>query len=157
MLLGLDELPLKPGAAAPEAAIGDYPERSWEKHGGDDPKRLDIVAPITVNGRLEAKGDVDRFQLPVSPGQKYRFTVQASFAPARTFDGVLADHGSVGQATCTGRRRDGDRHRVTGTAAVHKPGPVSRRNSSGRRITPGSGAARPTPSRRNQLCLSLHG
>jgi len=88
MLLNFDGLPLKPGAAAPEVALGDYPERNWEKNSGDDPRRLDIVAPITINGRLEAKGDVDRFQLAVSPGQKYRFTVQAQMLGSN-LDGVL--------------------------------------------------------------------
>jgi hypothetical protein len=87
MLLNLDGLPLRPGMIAPEVAIGDYPEKIWEKN-GDDPKRLDIVAPITINGRLEAKGDVDRFQVPVTPGQKYRFSVQAYMLGSK-LDGVL--------------------------------------------------------------------
>lgn len=88
MPLNLDGLPLKPGMLAPSVAIGDYPEKIWEKGSGNDPRRLDIVAPITVNGRIEAKGDIDRFQLPVSPGQKYRFSVQAYLLGSR-LDGVL--------------------------------------------------------------------
>jgi hypothetical protein len=88
LTLALDGLPFKPGMLAPEVAVGDYPEKIWEKHGSDDPKRLDIVAPITINSRLEAKGDVDRFQLPVAAGQKYRFTVQAHLLGSK-LDGVL--------------------------------------------------------------------
>jgi hypothetical protein len=88
MSLNLDGLPIKPGMLAPSVAIGDYPEKIWEKGSGNDPRRLDIVAPITINGRIEAKADVDRFQLPVIPGQRYRFTVQAYLLGSR-LDGVL--------------------------------------------------------------------
>ena len=87
-ILNLDGLPIKPGMLAPSIAVGEYPEKIWEKGSGNDPRRLDIVAPITVNGRIETRGDVDRFQLPVSPGQKYRFSVHAYLLGSR-LDGVL--------------------------------------------------------------------
>jgi hypothetical protein len=53
-----------------------------------DPRTLDVLAPITINSRLERKGDVDRFQFPVQPGQRYRIAVQAE-ALGSSLDGVL--------------------------------------------------------------------
>lgn len=88
MNINLDGVAIKPGMLAPSVAVGEYPEKIWEKGTGNDPRRLDIVAPITINGRIESKGDVDLFQLPVSPGQRYRFGVQAYLLGSR-LDGVL--------------------------------------------------------------------
>ncbi len=78
----------KPGALPALLAVGDLPERAWTKTDGKDPKALDILPPLTINGRLEAKGDIDRFQFPVAAGQRYRLRVQAE-SLGSNLDGVL--------------------------------------------------------------------
>jgi hypothetical protein len=87
MPLALDGL-LRPGMLPPTVAVGDLPERVWIKSGGKDPKALDVLPPLTISSRLERKGDADRFQFPVQPGQRYRIAVQAEALGSR-LDGVL--------------------------------------------------------------------
>jgi hypothetical protein len=87
MPLSLDGL-VRPGLLWPRVAVGDVPERLWIKSGGKDPKALDVLPPITINSRLERKGDTDRFQFPVQPGERYRIRVQAEAFGSR-LDGVL--------------------------------------------------------------------
>jgi hypothetical protein len=84
----LEGLPLRPGALPPAAAVGEHPERLWHKGSTLDPRRLDIVAPVTINSRLECPGDTDRFQMPVRPGEKYRYRLEAAALGSR-LDGVL--------------------------------------------------------------------
>jgi hypothetical protein len=79
---------VKPGALPPMVAVGDLSERLWVKNDSKDPRTLDVLAPITINSRLERKGDVDRFQFPVEAGQRYRIAVQAE-ALGSSMDGVL--------------------------------------------------------------------
>jgi hypothetical protein len=86
--VNLEGLPWRPGALPPAAAVGDYPERLWHKGNTLDPRRLDIVAPVTINSRLEHPGDIDRLQMPVRPGEKYRFRLEAAALGSR-LDGVL--------------------------------------------------------------------
>lgn len=87
MVLPLEGL-LRPGPLPPRVAVGDHPERLWIKAGGKDPKALDVLPPLTINSRLEHKGDVDRFQFPVQAGQRYRIFVEAESLGSR-LDGVL--------------------------------------------------------------------
>jgi hypothetical protein len=87
MLLGLDGV-VKPGMLSPQVAVGDLPERLWIKTNDKDPKVLDVLPPLTLNSRLEHKGDSDRCQFSVQPGQRFRIAVQAE-ALGSFLDGVL--------------------------------------------------------------------
>lgn len=89
---GTMSLPLegvgKPGLLPPLVAVGDLPERIWIKGDGKDPRTLDVLPPLTINSRLEHKGDVDRFQFPVQEGQRFRLAVHAE-SLGSNLDGVL--------------------------------------------------------------------
>jgi hypothetical protein len=87
MLLGLDGV-VKPGMLSPQMAVGDLPERLWIKTNGKDPKVLDVLPPLTLNSRLEHKGEVDRCQFSVQPGHRFRIAVQAETLGS-FLDGVL--------------------------------------------------------------------
>jgi hypothetical protein len=92
VLRGTDWLRLdaiaRSAAQSPLVAVGDLPERIWHKSDSNDPRQLDVVPPLTINSRLERKGDTDRFQFPVKPGQRYRLSMEAErFGSA--LDGVL--------------------------------------------------------------------
>jgi hypothetical protein len=84
-LLDLQGTPFRPGMFCPEIALGDYPERLYTKA---DAKGMTLTVPVTVNGRLEQKEDVHRFQLAVQAGQRYRFQVEAE-SLGSFLDGVL--------------------------------------------------------------------
>jgi hypothetical protein len=89
---GIIRLPLdgivRAGMLSPPIVVGELPERLWIKAGARDPKALDILPPLTINSRLEHKGDIDRFQFPVKPGQRFRIAVQAE-AVGSYLDAVL--------------------------------------------------------------------
>jgi hypothetical protein len=87
MPLGLESV-VKPGVLPPQLAVGDLPERLWTKTGSKDPKALDVMPPLTINSRLEHKGDIDRFQFSVQPGQRFHIAVQAETLGS-FLDGVL--------------------------------------------------------------------
>jgi hypothetical protein len=88
MLLALDE-GLKIGTLSPRVAVGSLPERTWIKDSGHDPKTaLEVQTPLTINGRLERKGDIDRFEFAVQPGERYRIAVEAQ-VHGSDLDGVL--------------------------------------------------------------------
>jgi hypothetical protein len=87
MLLTLDGIG-RPGMLPPRVAVGELPEKLWLKPEGKDPKAFDLLPPVTINSRLERKGDTDRFQFPVEPGQRYRIAVQAE-SLGSYLDGVL--------------------------------------------------------------------
>lgn len=78
----------RPGMLPPRIAVGDLPERTWVKGDTKDPRALDLLPPLTVNGRLEHKGDADRFQFAVQEGQRYHIAVQAE-SLGSFLDGVL--------------------------------------------------------------------
>jgi hypothetical protein len=94
--VSLEGLPLRPGGLPPAAAVGEYAERLWQKGSTLDPRRLDIVAPVTINSRLERPGDTDRFQMPVRPGERYRFRLEAVALGSR-LDGVLRINDQAGK------------------------------------------------------------
>lgn len=79
--LDLQGSPLRPGMLSPEVALGEYPEQMYAKG-------LTLKAPVTVNGRLARDGEVHRFEMPVQPGQRYRFQVEAE-GLGSFLDGVL--------------------------------------------------------------------
>src|SRR5580704_13392330 len=61
-----------PDSAVPPIpfAVGDDPETTA-------PVTDSIVLPVTINGRLSKPGQVDRYKVPVTPGQALAFRVQA--------------------------------------------------------------------------------
>src|ERR1043166_3831997 len=62
-------LPDSPALPVP-FAIGDDPEVRA-------PVKEAIAPPVTINGRLFKPGEVDRYQLHVSPGEALAFRIQA--------------------------------------------------------------------------------
>lgn len=86
---GLMALPVdgigKPGMLPPLVEVGDLPERI---HLAKDGKPLEVQPPLTINGRLDAKGQADRFTFPVQPGQRYRIDINAE-SLGSNLDGVL--------------------------------------------------------------------
>lgn len=87
MPLALDGT-IKPGMLAPVVAVGDLPERTHLRADLKDAKPLDVQPPLTINGRLSEKGQTDRFQFAVQPGQRYRIAVHAESLGSQ-LDGVL--------------------------------------------------------------------
>jgi hypothetical protein len=87
MLLGLDGV-LKVGMLSPRVVVGELPERLWIKDFGKDSRALEVLPPVTLNGRLERPGDSDHIQFAVKPGQRFRITVEAE-ALGSYLDGVL--------------------------------------------------------------------
>jgi hypothetical protein len=79
---------LKPGTLPLRVAIGDLPELLWSKPRDRDPRSLDVLPPLTINSRLEKPRESDRFQFAVTPGQRWRFVVEAEALGSR-LDGVL--------------------------------------------------------------------
>ena len=51
-------------------AVGDYPELS-------EPVTTPFTLPITINGRLANPGEIDKYELPVEPGEELIFELQA--------------------------------------------------------------------------------
>jgi hypothetical protein len=82
------DAPVRPGAPPLRLAVGDLPERIWEKPSGADPRALDVLPPLTINSRLDRPGDVDRCQFAVAPGERYRIAIEAADLGSR-LDGVL--------------------------------------------------------------------
>lgn len=73
--------------AAPRVFVTDLPEVT--ETAAEAGKLQDIPeAPVVINGRLDKKGEQDRFRLAVKPGQVLRFDVIAQRAGSR-LDGVL--------------------------------------------------------------------
>jgi hypothetical protein len=85
--LGLDGA-VKVGTASPWLAAGDLPERTFLRDGPKNGRPFDVAPPLTVNGRLSRKGQVERFALAAKPGQRIRLAVQAA-ALGSNLDGVL--------------------------------------------------------------------
>src|SRR5262249_7782460 len=77
----------KPGFAGPRVAMGSYPEVLHQA----DPKQgqgQSVTPPVTINGRLERREELHRFQFPVKEGQRWRFKVEAE-SLGSYLDGVL--------------------------------------------------------------------
>jgi hypothetical protein len=87
MLLALDGV-IRLGMIPRRVAVGELPERVVPKAAEQGNKPIELTPPVTVNGRLQRKGDTDRFQFAVQPGQRWRIAVQAE-ALDSYLDGVL--------------------------------------------------------------------
>jgi hypothetical protein len=75
---------LKPGMFGPEVAVGSHPEQVY----GKDKKGQLVRPPVTVNGRLESRGEVHRYHFPVQAGRRFRFTMEAE-SLGSYLDGIL--------------------------------------------------------------------
>jgi hypothetical protein len=74
---------LPEGAALPVPfAIGDDPEVT-------EPVGSAIPVPATINGRLQKPGEIDRFQLTVTPGEPLLFRMQAAELGTSKLMGVI--------------------------------------------------------------------
>jgi hypothetical protein len=62
-------LPDSPALPVP-FAVGDAPEAI-------EPVTAPLAAPVTINGRLSKPGEVDRYQIQVTPGEALTFRIQA--------------------------------------------------------------------------------
>ena len=71
---------------APAVTVSDHPELV-ETDQGDKPQAISAV-PVAVSGRLLEAGETDRYELPVTPGEKLRIELHAARLGA-TLDGVL--------------------------------------------------------------------
>ncbi|MDX2035104.1 MAG: PPC domain-containing protein [Isosphaeraceae bacterium] len=101
----------------PSFAISDYPEVREPV----DPAApaLELLPPVVINGRIETKGDQDRFILAVTPGRKYHVEVDAANLGS-ALDGVLEVQnmkgGRIAQADDTtaqgGGRNNGNRRNL---------------------------------------------
>src|SRR5262249_28204470 len=65
----LINLPDSPALPVP-FAVGDVPEVTA-------PVTAAVAAPVTINGRLDKPGAVDRYQIQVTPGEPLTFRIQA--------------------------------------------------------------------------------
>jgi hypothetical protein len=83
-------------------AVGDLPEVREPADPNAPPLR--VLAPATINGRIDPAGDEDRFVVAVTPGKVYRIRVEAAELGS-ALDGTLqvlrADGGSLAQADDT--------------------------------------------------------
>jgi hypothetical protein len=70
----------------PPLVVESYPELREPLDPAAPPLRA--VAPVVFNGRIEAKGDTDKFIVVVVPGQKLRIAVEAANLGS-ALDGVL--------------------------------------------------------------------
>ena len=103
-------LPLPSGGAAPfRFRIGSLPEILETKREKPDAVQPVGGAPVTLNGRIDAPGEVDRYSLDVGPGERFGFGVEAAslgswLDPVVT---VLAENGSrIGGADDEGSNLD---------------------------------------------------
>ncbi len=58
--------------------VGEYPEALETEPGVDDPTPQPVTLPVTVNGRLNPAGDVDRFSFQLRAGQPFSAEVMAA-------------------------------------------------------------------------------
>ena len=72
--------------SVPRLAVSDYPEFREPTDPTSPPSRM--IPPLVINGRIEAKGDQDRFTIVTNPGQKYHVQVVAADLGS-ALDGVL--------------------------------------------------------------------
>jgi hypothetical protein len=58
--------------------VGEYPEIREREGGVDDPTAQAVSLPVTVNGRLNPAGDVDRYRFELKAGQPFHAEVTAA-------------------------------------------------------------------------------
>lgn len=91
--------------AAPRVLVSDFAEQVEPvREAGKLPKLT--AAPVGVSGVLSAAGEDDRYELPVTPGQKLRFEVFAQ-RNSSPLDAVLTIYGAQGNALQSSDDRPG--------------------------------------------------
>ncbi|MCI0627460.1 MAG: hypothetical protein L0387_38410 [Acidobacteria bacterium] len=93
-LFRLGDLPelLEPEPALPDAGLQSARGRktSSAKKTPELAKLVDLPASTVMNGRISRPGEVDKFRVPVNPGQQWVFEVEAASLGASKLLGVLA-------------------------------------------------------------------
>jgi hypothetical protein len=74
-------LPDSPSLPLP-FAVGEFPESM-------EPDAKQLRLPVTVNGKLDRAGEIDRFTLDVTPGSEYMFELQARELGTSKLMGVI--------------------------------------------------------------------
>jgi len=88
-------VPGDPGSLPFLFVVGDLPEKLEPAHSATEAVTLD---PSTVmNGRIAKDGEVDRYKLPVSPGDHWQFDLRARGLGTSRLDGVLTIYDSQGK------------------------------------------------------------
>lgn len=82
-------LPDSPALGLP-FAVGDFPEAR-------EPLAAPPTLPITINGRLEKPGEVDRYPLAVKPGQQLLIELEARELGTSRLTGLLTLYGPTGK------------------------------------------------------------
>ncbi|WP_435009276.1 PPC domain-containing protein [Tundrisphaera lichenicola] len=82
----------------PPLAVGHHPEIREPVDAAAPP--ILVVPPVVFNGRIESKGDEDRYKVVVAPGQKLRIAVDAAELGS-ALDGVLKILGPDGAVLAT--------------------------------------------------------
>ena len=91
--------------AAPRLLISDFAESVEPARDGTQLPKL-VAAPVGVSGTLSAAAEEDRYELPVTPGQKLRFEVFAQ-RYGSPLDGVLTIYGPQGNGLASSDDRAG--------------------------------------------------
>jgi hypothetical protein len=71
-------------------AIGDYPEVR-------EPINTAVAIPVTINGRLDKAGEIDRYKLAVEPGDKLILEMQARELGTSKIEAIITAYGPDGK------------------------------------------------------------
>lgn len=93
-LFRVGDLPemLEPQSASPRTAVrsGRTIKAPSDKKRLEAAKPVDLASSTVMNGRISQPGEVDRYRVPVTPGQQWAFEVEAASLGASKLLGVLA-------------------------------------------------------------------
>lgn len=87
-------LPDSPALPLP-FAVGDYPELR-------EPVAGALTLPITVNGKLSAPAEIDKYQLDVKPGEEFIFQLQARELGTSKITGLITVYDEQGKRLASG-------------------------------------------------------
>ena len=71
-------------------AVGDYPEAR-------EPLSAAATIPVTINGRLDKAGEIDRYKLAVAPGDKLILELQARDLGTSKIEAIVTAYGPDGK------------------------------------------------------------
>lgn len=77
--------------------VGDFPEALAPANGSV----ADLQPSTVMNGRIQKPGQIDRYKLKVSPGQKWLFRLEAASLVTSRLYGELSVHDSLGKSLKT--------------------------------------------------------
>jgi len=83
----LEPQPASPGAGLRSTRAG---KAVSEKKSAELARPVDLPASTAMNGRISRPGEVDRYRVPVTPGEQWAFEVEAASLGASKLLGVLA-------------------------------------------------------------------